>query len=553
MQSAIVNNVRAFAVTGGAYADLPPWVARQRKRQLRRDVDFERRVRLLEDFCFPTASQGAIYTPDNVSLIAWGTYKPRFKVYGLTDLTLKFERHLECDTVSLIALAEDGSKLALLQTDRYVDFHGLGGLYHRTRIPRAGRCLLHNDLTAEVVLGASSTDIYRLSLERGQFLSPWRAEGPAVNAMAQAPWHGLLATGEDGGHVELWDPRQPSRALKLNQHHCHGAHDYADDSDGPNSRRPLGGWRQVDSEAVTALAFLDDGLRLAVGTAEGVVSVWDVRGPRTPLLAREHHHGLPIRRIRYHRASGCLLSADAKSVRIFGTRLDSPPLLTSIESSHSINDFLADDHSGLVIMAVEDPTMQAHFVPALGPAPRWCPFLENVVPDDGNDDEGRAEERDRKDAGTYDNYKFVTVADLNLLGLDHLIGTKLLKAYLHGYFIDVRLYEQARTVANPLAYQEHLQRQRRVKLERERQSRIHAQVGVDDDDDADDNGKQSRRKRRQAERLHHIRQDERFRRVFEDDDYALEASVLQAKDNTRIRKNDSEEEASDGGETDEDQ
>ena len=42
----------------------------------------------------------------------------------------------------------------------------------------------------------------------------------------------------------------------------------------------------------------------------------------------------------------------------------------------------------------------------------------------------------------YDDYQFVTRKDLEQLGLAHLIGTNLLRAYMHGYFMDVRLYKK---------------------------------------------------------------------------------------------------------------
>lgn len=42
----------------------------------------------------------------------------------------------------------------------------------------------------------------------------------------------------------------------------------------------------------------------------------------------------------------------------------------------------------------------------------------------------------------YDDYKFVTKQDLATLGLSHLIGTNLLRAYMHGFFIDIRLYHK---------------------------------------------------------------------------------------------------------------
>jgi hypothetical protein len=42
----------------------------------------------------------------------------------------------------------------------------------------------------------------------------------------------------------------------------------------------------------------------------------------------------------------------------------------------------------------------------------------------------------------YDDYKFVTRQELEALGLSQYIGTNLLRAYMHGFFVDIRLYRK---------------------------------------------------------------------------------------------------------------
>lgn len=42
----------------------------------------------------------------------------------------------------------------------------------------------------------------------------------------------------------------------------------------------------------------------------------------------------------------------------------------------------------------------------------------------------------------YDDFKFLTKEDLERLNLTNLIGTNLLRAYMHGFFIDYRLYKK---------------------------------------------------------------------------------------------------------------
>ena len=70
-------------------------------------------------------------------------------------------------------------------------------------------------------------------------------------------------------------------------------------------------------------------------------------------------------------------------------------------------------------------------VQSLGPAPKWCSFLDNLT-----------EELEETEQTVYDDYKFVTSHDLEELGLAHLVGTPLLRAYMHGYFIDLKLYHK---------------------------------------------------------------------------------------------------------------
>ena len=76
---------------------------------------------------------------------------------------------------------------------------------------------------------------------------------------------------------------------------------------------------------------------------------------------------------------------------------------------------------------------QVFYIPSLGPAPRWASFLDSLT----------EELEESSTATVYDDYKFVTTEELNELGLEHLIGSPLLRAHLHGFFIDIRLYRKA--------------------------------------------------------------------------------------------------------------
>jgi len=47
----------------------------------------------------------------------------------------------------------------------------------------------------------------------------------------------------------------------------------------------------------------------------------------------------------------------------------------------------------------------------------------------------------------------LTVEDLDKLNATHLIGTNVLKAYMHGYFMEVRAYSKFLSAANPFAFE----------------------------------------------------------------------------------------------------
>ena len=68
--------------------------------------------------------------------------------------------------------------------------------------------------------------------------------------------------------------------------------------------------------------------------------------------------------------------------------------------------------------------------------------------------------------------RFVTKAELEKLGIGHLVGTRLLRAYMHGFFLHNRLWNKARAIAEPFMYDSYRKERVTEKLEAERKSRI---------------------------------------------------------------------------------
>lgn len=97
----------------------------------------------------------------------------------------------------------------------------------------------------------------------------------------------------------------------------------------------------------------------------------------------------------------------------------------------------------------------------MGRAPRWAGFLDSLT-----------EELEESNTEiVYDDYKFVTKQELESLGLEHLIGTNLLRAYMHGFFVDVRLYRKAKSAMDPFEFDTYRKKKIKEVIEQDRAGR----------------------------------------------------------------------------------
>ncbi|KAI9143116.1 WD40-repeat-containing domain protein [Paraphysoderma sedebokerense] len=441
------NDIKIYRVGGsGRNITLPEWLAKKHKKSLKHDPEWRNRIELLQDFEFPEASYKIKITRDGKYALATGVYKPQMRVYDFHEMSMKFERHNNCENVDFEILSDDWTKSVHLQSDRTVEFHSQYGLHYSTRIPKFGRGLAYHYPTCDLMLVGASNEVWRLNLDLGRYKKSLMTDCNAINAVAINPAHQLFAFGGEDGFVEYWDPRIRDRIARL---------------DIRNTLIPRYINQPDTSLEITKLSYRNDGLHMGIGTNQGQVLLFDLRHP-APVVVKDHQYGFPIKTIEWHDLSGNVISADTKIVKIWDK--ETGKHVTSVEPPNDINDVTVYPDSGLFFIANEGTQMQTYYVPELGPAPRWCSFLDNLT-----------EELEENPTPTlYDNYKFLTRKELQSLGLDHLIGTNVLKAYMHGFFVDLRLYEKAKAIANPFAYEDYRRRLIREKLEKQRSSRISA-------------------------------------------------------------------------------
>ncbi|KAJ9293347.1 hypothetical protein DTO271G3_7843 [Paecilomyces variotii] len=558
--------VPVYTISGSNTArPLPEWLARRRKRSLKNDPEYANRVELLQDFEFEEASQCIRVSEDGQWVMSTGTYKPQIHTHYLPHLSLSFARHTVSLNTTFLLLSSDYSKSLHLQADRSLEFHTPQGCHYTTRLPRYGRDLVFDRQAAEALVPAVGVnqdnmgEVFRLNMELGRYMRSYEVDvggddytsagggtlqgginTGAVNTGAVAEEsHNLLAFGTSLGTVELWDSRARGRAAVLLP---------------PTQSQP----GDARSE-VTALEFHRSGLTLGTGSSNGLIHLYDLRSP-VPLLKKDQGYGYPIHTLKFLTPSTAtreqtmepkIMSSDKRIIKIWDPRDGTP--WTSVEPTVDINSVAWCRDSGMILTANEGRQQHAFFIPQLGPAPKWCSFLDNIVEEmaeDPNDPHAFSTGQ----AGTvYDNYKFLTVPQLRTLNLDHLIGrTNLLRPYMHGYFVAQRLYEEARLITNPYIWEEERAKRVKEKIDKERESRIRGKKKVT----AKVNKKlaekllekEERHERRKAQRVLENGGDEemadapstevsskgllgdsRFAKLFEDEEFAVDETSREFK------------------------
>lgn len=509
LKSTSINGVKMYTVAG-QNRSLAAWIPPKKLRALRKDPNYLQRLDIIQDLRFETATTKIKATPDGEYLIASGIYPPQIKVYELRELSMKFERHLISEIVNFEVLNDDYSKIAFLCSDRSVCLHAKYGSHYSLRIPRMGRDIAYDCWSCDLMCAASSPELYRINLEQGRFLTSLCTQSPGLNVVSRSKIHGLIACGGDDGAVECFDLRTRSSVGRINAAAAAG---------------------DLDQE-VTAIEFDGDGgYLMAAGSSGGKVMIYDLRSSH-PVRVKDHMYGSPILNIKWHKTLNTerskLITADHHVVRVWDP--DTGEGMTSIEPTGSrINDICVFSGTGLILVALDSSQIPSYFIPALGPAPKWCSYLENLT----------EEMEEGAQTIIYDDFKFLTKEDLDRLNLTHLIGTNYLRAYMHGYFIAYGLYTKAKSLADPFMYDNYRERRKQEKIEKAVQSRItikrklpkvnkaFASQLLDNEEaekvkDVDGTDAKKPSKKKKGPTISEIFEDNRFSAMFENKDFEID-------------------------------
>ena len=480
------NDALIYCLSSGP--TIPEWLGERARRNLsKRDESIRRRIELIQDFQMPSSSSKIVQSADGRYIMAVGTYPPRVRCFDIHELTMKFERYLDAHALDLVMLSENYGKMAILLDDRTIAFHAPYGAHESVRIPTFGRAMAYEPTSCELLLAAKGNHVYRLNLDEGRFSEPWSFTPTTASStcVSVSPTYPLAAFGGDDGTVRLWDNRSPDSMLQpflsLDVAGATRGLGYADE------------FHQNPSE-ISCIAHHPGGLYMAVGTAGGLVALYDVRSSK-PMYSMEHKAGTRIHTAHFH-SSGCVLSGDEKLVKIWRYKASSDltaqdkgsgmgNVVANVEGSGKLSNFIMagdeDDpfgyQSGLMLCASDQPKMESYYIPSVGLAPKWCSFLENITEEleerdlTAGEGQGPSLVQDGQES-IYENYKFVSREEIEKLGISNLVGTPLLRGYMHGFFMDSNLYNRVRSVANPFEYEEYRKKKLKERMEAKRASRI---------------------------------------------------------------------------------
>lgn len=416
-----LNGIKVYNLT--SERSMPEWTSRAEKRKLmKKDPGAANHIELIHELEMPDASTYITCSPDQKYLFLLGRYKPRVRCYELKNLSMKFDRCVDYLPIRMTCLSDDFSKFALLQEERWIDVHAAGGHHFRFRVPKPGTDIHYTPSQCHLLVTCSGNAVYRMDLCEGRFatplISPVLSESDGYNVSCFMSELDVLLSGTTNGLVQGWDLRSGERSFHLDI--CSSA------------PRPS----ELTKFARTACTSLThkDLLNFAVGTAEGLVHVYDVRQTKQPWHTRDTEYRRPVKTVSFH--DDKVLAMVSHCLKIWN--IDTGKMFVGFETGPiELNWMHHFPNSGLIMLANEAPKVSRYFIPLLGEAPYWCSYLDQLIT-----------EVEPDVTTMYDGYKFLTRQQLLEYGMMDLIGTRFLRAYMHGYFVSNPLFQKIQEKLN---------------------------------------------------------------------------------------------------------
>lgn len=311
------------------------------------DLSFTK-IESIKSFEYSVASTGICISPNQKRIISLGIYQPAVKMFDLSSMTMKFERHLVADGVKALALVENGEKFVVLRNDRTFEFHTRNGMHDQIKMPGQSRDICFNSVAAELYSGGRHDEIYRVDLGQGRFLKGMPVNN--VQSIVFSNENGLIGCA-DNRKVYFIDSRNREIVLSVN---------ISDKSAENNNITDL------DDDFITSIAISKNGIEYAVGTNDGSLSTFDLRSPG---VINNYNLSDSVNGLKY--SGKYLISASKDEISVFSHDYNKSESNRSvINAGFLINSF--DVQGGLIAFGGENEKMQCYYADKLGSVPTWC-------------------------------------------------------------------------------------------------------------------------------------------------------------------------------------
>jgi len=302
------------------------------------------------NFSFPSSCQLLKETEDQFSLVSYGDYPPQIRCFDLTNLSLKFKRHIDSAIIDFQFISRDWTKILFLRTDKFLEFHTKYGVHFKTKLDANGNDLLYDKKNNLVYITSNNQKVFRLDLEEGKFLFSLKNKNFEENTCSGFNSVGdIIAFGSSSGCVNFWDPRITSK--NMFQLKC---------------------FKFLEnklSRKISSIRFNPiKPFECFIGFGNGEIILFDIRC-FFPLIGKKMDQKFPVNSIRMDQDGHNILTANSKQIKIWD-KIDGKTS-SKLESNYDINHVCKIRNSGFIFLACQKPNIEGKYIQKLGTLPSW--------------------------------------------------------------------------------------------------------------------------------------------------------------------------------------
>nr|UXY87696.1 nucleolar protein 10 [Cryptomonas curvata] len=308
------------------------------------------------NFNFPSLVKKIKQTNDNSYLIAYGEYPPQIRCFDLYNLSLKFQRTINCEINDFEIISQNWEKLILLRSDKFLEFHSKSGYYYQVKIPDIANSLFFDNLSKILYIFSINNEIYRFNVEEGKFISSILSNLDYYNTSSAKSLLGdCLGLGNSRGLVELWDFKFSKKPVST--------------IDG------LIYLKKKKKNYVSYLNFCEKATyKIYSGYSSGDIIIFDLRN-LSPIISKKIGINDSIIKIQNNQINNLILSANKQIIKLWNEK--SGNTIITLDQTKKINDICPVKNTGFIFISTIDPHVNCIYVPLLGPPPVWCYNLNN--------------------------------------------------------------------------------------------------------------------------------------------------------------------------------